>query len=113
MHENFKIGQNTSKATSVAILLVKVSDNKSKTKPKENITKQWIYYPKRINKLFQWDEFWYLFENKTKQKNDKQSFKPFLGKQQNLVFVTKPAIQVTRAATSKTTHCIVIHTTQF
>ena len=101
MHENFKIGQNTSKATSVAILLVKVSDNKNKTKPKENITKQWIYCPKRINKLFQWDEFWYLFENKTKQKNDKQSFKPFLGKQQNLVFVTKPAIQVTRAATSK------------
>ena len=32
--------QNTFKATFVAILLVKVSENKNKTKPKENITKQ-------------------------------------------------------------------------
>ena len=37
---------------------------------------------------------------------------PLLGKQQNVVIVTKPTIQVTRAATSKTTHCIVVHTTQ-
>ena len=34
------MGQNTFKATSVAILLVKVLENKDKTKPKENITKQ-------------------------------------------------------------------------
>ena len=110
MREDLKLDKTLSRQRPLQSCLLK--SQKIKTKPKENITRQWIYYPKRINRLFQWDEFRYLFEKGTKQKNHKRNFKPLLGKQQNVVIVTKPTIQVTRAATSKTTHCIVVHTTQ-
>ena len=71
---------------------------KIKRKKKKNITQQnYKSPPKYINKLFQWDKFRYLFEKKTKQK---------------ALTLSWETIQVTPAATSITTHCIVVHITQ-